>query len=89
MNLKMPRKIVCFTLQASTLKFNEELGLRSSNGVDNNDMSICRMGNKTHVSCPWQRCQMILLKLGGVLGRDPKGQLLGQGQQWSDIPLSL
>jgi len=47
----------CFTLQALTLKFNEELGLRSSNGVANNVMSICRMGNQTHVSYPQQQRQ--------------------------------
>jgi len=43
---------VFFILQALTLKFNEELGLCSSNGVTNNDMSICHMRNKTNVSCP-------------------------------------
>jgi len=45
----------CFTLQALTLNLNEELGLCSSNRSANNDMSICRIGNKTHVSCPQQQ----------------------------------
>ena len=34
----------CSTLQALTLEINEELGLRSSNGVAKNDISILSYG---------------------------------------------
>jgi len=67
----------CFTLQALTLKFNEELGLRSSNGVANNDMSICRMGNKTHISFPRRRRQNVI----NQTSRELKRKMLDQGQQ--------
>lgn len=36
----------CFTLQASTLEINEELGLHSSNGVTKNDISIFLYGEQ-------------------------------------------
>jgi len=57
----------CFTLQALTLKFNEELGLRSSNGVTNNVISICHIGNQTLFASSATTLEMLPLKLEGDL----------------------
>ena len=62
----------CFTLQALTLKFNEQPGLRSSNGVTNNDMSICRTGPKHTSHVPDNSAKMLLLKLAGGLKGTPR-----------------
>ena len=45
-------------------------------------------GTKNTFRVPDNNAKMLPLKLAGVLGGDPIGQLLGQGQQWRDVPLS-
>lgn len=69
----------CFTLQALTFKFNEELGFRSSNGVPKKDISILSyQEHDTHLISPTMMPKMLVLKLARVLGGDPIEQLLGQ-----------
>jgi len=70
----------CFTLQALTLKFKEELGLLSSNGVAGYVNMLYGVPNTFRF--PGNNVKMLPLKLAG----DVKGQMLDQGKQMETWP---
>ena len=47
-----------------------------------------RSGNGASARKEISQGYVLPLKLARVIGGDPIGKLLGQGKQWSDIPLS-